>query len=167
MSKVVYLAFLVAVLVVSTPALAQDDGIPVPECVTELHPCGPFINSTTAEPPFECCQPLGTVIQNDLSCLCSVFSNVELIQSLSVNVSEAITLPERCSIPFDLVAQCQALMAQPEAPTMSPAEAPISGLSSGIALKGKGKKKSGASNIAWTGSAALGSFLLFATLMFY
>ncbi|XP_021855869.1 non-specific lipid transfer protein GPI-anchored 9 [Spinacia oleracea] len=112
MSKVLYLAFLVAVLVVSTPALAQDDGIPVPECVTELHPCGPFINSTTAEPPFECCQPLGTVIQNDLSCLCSVFSNDELIQSLSVNVSEAITLPMRCSIPFDLVAECQGYQSQ-------------------------------------------------------
>ncbi|CAO2819780.1 unnamed protein product [Amaranthus hypochondriacus] len=151
MSKVIFLVALMVVLVVS-PVLAQES-VDVPDCVDQLDkPCGPFVNSTTAQPPAECCQPLGMVIRNDVQCLCTIFSSDEIIQTLSLNVTEALTLPMRCGFQFDLLSACQAL-------AEGPATAPASVLSQvGAASK--------LSNIASTGSVLLGSFFLWVTLMF-
>ncbi|XP_021725667.1 non-specific lipid-transfer protein-like protein At5g64080 [Chenopodium quinoa] len=126
MSKVLCLAALMVVLVVPTPLAARaQDEVDVPDCVMELDPCGPFVNSTTAVPPAACCQPLEMVTKNDLPCLCTIFSSIEIIQALSLNVTEALTLPQRCGIQFDILAQCEALAL---APSMSPAVAPASGM---------------------------------------
>ncbi|KMT12574.1 hypothetical protein BVRB_5g098180 [Beta vulgaris subsp. vulgaris] len=121
MSKVLCLAALMVVLAVSS---AQAQNVEMPQCVSELGPCGPFTNSTTVAPPTQCCQPLQNLIQNDLSCLCTVFANVELATTLMINVTEAATLPQRCNLQIDLLARCQALMGPSMAPSMGPSMVP-------------------------------------------
>uniref|UniRef100_A0A803L6G8 Bifunctional inhibitor/plant lipid transfer protein/seed storage helical domain-containing protein n=1 Tax=Chenopodium quinoa TaxID=63459 RepID=A0A803L6G8_CHEQI len=121
MSKVLCLAALMVVLAVSTPLAAQaQNGADLPDCVTKLNPCGPFINSTTVVPPATCCKPLEVVLKNDIPCLCNIFSSIELIQTLSLNVTEALTLPQRCDLQFDIIAKCEDL-AQAPSPSSSPA----------------------------------------------
>ncbi|KAJ8432653.1 hypothetical protein Cgig2_011819 [Carnegiea gigantea] len=114
MAKLTLFALIAMLMVVAPPALGQED----PKCVTELDACGPFINSTIAKPPSECCTPLKSVLKNEIPCLCGIFSNRDLIQSLSLNVTEALTLPKRCGIDFDLIAACEALA---RTPAMAPA----------------------------------------------
>ncbi|XP_021855973.1 non-specific lipid transfer protein GPI-anchored 3-like [Spinacia oleracea] len=132
MSKVLCLATLMVVQVVvlvSTPVLTRaQEGVDVPDCVTDLDdPCGPFVNSTTAIPPAACCQPLEMVLKNDISCLCTIFGSIDIIQTLSINVTEALTLPQRCGFQFDIIAQCQAMAPAPSS-TPAIAPSPISGM---------------------------------------
>lgn len=105
MSKV--LISLVALLVVLVVSAVHAQDVDIPDCVHQLDPCGPFINSTTARPPTTCCQPLEDVTQNDLPCFCNIFGNIELIQTLNLNITEALTLPQRCGLQINIMAQCR------------------------------------------------------------
>ncbi|KAJ4846542.1 hypothetical protein Tsubulata_013544 [Turnera subulata] len=80
---------------------AQD----VLSCAQNLIPCQPYLNETVT-PPANCCNPIKEAVTKDLTCLCNLYNDPNLLASLNVNVTQAIELTGRCNIPAD-ISQCK------------------------------------------------------------
>ncbi|XP_039134413.1 non-specific lipid transfer protein GPI-anchored 8-like [Dioscorea cayenensis subsp. rotundata] len=91
----VAIALLAAALPASTTAQSQT-----PSCVSNLIPCAPYLNSTTT-PPAKCCEPLKEAVKNELPCLCSLFTNQDLLKSFNIDINQALQIPKHCNITQD------------------------------------------------------------------
>ena len=69
-------------------------------CASELTACADYLNSTS--PPANCCTPLKNAVENDKDCLCNLYNNPSLLQSLNINVTDALQLPKNCGITEEL-----------------------------------------------------------------
>ncbi|XP_031492825.1 non-specific lipid transfer protein GPI-anchored 3-like isoform X2 [Nymphaea colorata] len=109
-SRLVWLALVTILLLAGTPVGRCADGgggsggPPPPvtlRCLQSLIPCQPYLRSS-ASPPVTCCGPLTQALRDEVQCLCQVFNNEQLLQSLNVSKSQALELPKRCGSPADL-----------------------------------------------------------------
>lgn len=75
-------------------------------CIQKLMPCQPYLHSVTPPPPASCCMPLREIVENDVTCLCSVFNNVDMLKSLNLTKENALVLPNACGAKAD-VSQCK------------------------------------------------------------
>lgn len=104
-------SLLVAVVVVaSVVAEAQ-----IPSCAEKLVGCASFLNSTT-KPPASCCDPLQEAVTKELTCLCNLYNNPNLLKSFGINVTEALGLPTLCGIPGDDISACPGPTSSPSPP---------------------------------------------------
>lgn len=72
-----------------------------PACVEKLLACQPYLEAAPPSPPPSCCGPLKEIIDNDVECLCKVFDNAMLMETLNVSKDEALKLPKACGNEFD------------------------------------------------------------------
>nr|GMD52028.1 lipid transfer-like protein VAS [Ipomoea batatas] len=86
-----------AVLMLTATATAQSIS-----CAINLIPCAAYLNST--KPPASCCDALKESVTKELSCLCNLYNNPEVLKSLGVNITEALQLPKHCGISNDVSA---------------------------------------------------------------
>nr|GME00451.1 lipid transfer-like protein VAS [Ipomoea batatas] len=91
------IAALAAVLMLTATATAQSTS-----CANNLIPCAAYLNST--KPPASCCDPLKETVTKELSCLCNLYKNPEVLKSLGVNITQALELPKHCGISNDVSA---------------------------------------------------------------
>ncbi|XP_031114654.1 protein YLS3-like [Ipomoea triloba] len=64
--------------------------------------CAAYLNST--KPPASCCDALKESVTKELSCLCKLYKNPEVLKSLGVNITQALQLPKHCGISNDVSA---------------------------------------------------------------
>ncbi|RVW50700.1 hypothetical protein CK203_073356 [Vitis vinifera] len=151
-------------------------------CASELTACADYLNSTS--PPANCCTPLKNAVENDKDCLCNLYNNPSLLQSLNINVTDALQLPKNCGITEEL--NCNASSPSPTGsppgkngwPSISVLLCLMSwrwdqknsivdhgwrGFQLSCAQATPGKDGGGASMVAWTGMSSL--LLLCASLM--
>ncbi|KAM7525621.1 hypothetical protein LguiA_015523 [Lonicera macranthoides] len=112
-------ALLTVVVVVVLVGIRAADGQATASCAQNLVPCAPYLNST-ARPPNTCCDPLRETVKNDLVCLCNLYQTPGFLESLGVNLTQALGLSSNCGIPGDLSA-CRASSAPaPGSPNTPP-----------------------------------------------
>jgi hypothetical protein len=95
-----WMTALVMVVVVALAVTAE--GQTTANCASNLIPCGNFLNSTN--PPSSCCDPLRETVNNDLPCLCNLYNTPGFLESLGVNLTQALGLSRNCGITSDLSA---------------------------------------------------------------
>ncbi|WJX94607.1 hypothetical protein P8452_76010 [Trifolium repens] len=89
------LASLMVLLMINTIE-AQD----TPSCAAQLIPCADFLNST--KPPNSCCDPLKKTVETQLTCLCNLFYTPGLLESLRINITQALDLSRNCGVTSDI-----------------------------------------------------------------
>lgn len=98
--KMKTLLVLAVALVIAMTAItlteAQD-----PSCANALVPCSDFLNATT-KPPASCCDPLKDAVDKQLACLCNLYNSPDLLNTLRINVTDALRLPTLCGVPDNL-----------------------------------------------------------------
>lgn len=138
------MAVLTAAAAVETAA-AQGSGA-LPPCASKLIPCAEYLNATKAPPP-SCCDPLKETVTKEKACLCSIYKNPAMLQTLGINVTQVMGLPKLCGIDVgkDPSALCKA---QPLSSSSSgSAQSPPAGTGSGSA---SGSDSTGSKNAATT-----------------
>ncbi|KAK2979686.1 hypothetical protein RJ640_027266 [Escallonia rubra] len=138
------MAAMLTVMVAVAAAIRVAEGQPTPSCASKLVPCANYMNSTN--PPSSCCDPLREAVTNELPCLCNLYKS-GFLESLGINVTQALNLSATCKIPGDLSA-CTAT-----APTSSTTPPP------------PGQPGNDVGRIASTGASGL--LLLWAFMMTY
>lgn len=97
MSKLVVMV--VAMVIVTVARVA--DGQQTPECASKLTACVDYLNTT--KPPDSCCKPLRDTVEKERDCLCKLYSS-GLLESIGINVTQALLLPKNCGISSDISA---------------------------------------------------------------
>ncbi|KAI4352192.1 hypothetical protein L6164_006466 [Bauhinia variegata] len=97
------------------------------DCGSKLVACADYLKSTN--PPASCCDPLKETVETQLTCLCNLYSTPNLLQSLGVNVTDALQLSRRCGITSDL-SSCNGTASSPSS---QPPPPPASGGDNGSA----------------------------------
>ncbi|XP_019160550.1 PREDICTED: lipid transfer-like protein VAS [Ipomoea nil] len=110
------IAALAAVLMLTATATAQSTS-----CASNLVPCAEYLNST--KPPASCCDPLKETVTKELSCLCNLYKNPEVLKSLGVNITQALELPKHCGISND-VSACDKALSPTAATNTTPPSVP-------------------------------------------
>lgn len=72
-----------------------------PACLQKLLACQPYLVAAPPSPPASCCVPLKEIIDNDIQCLCQVFDNPMIMNTLNVTKDEALKLPKACGDNID------------------------------------------------------------------
>ncbi|XP_058223789.1 non-specific lipid transfer protein GPI-anchored 7-like isoform X2 [Rhododendron vialii] len=148
----------VAVMAVG-PGLADAQTLP---CASALAPCVTYIN-LTGTPPQSCCGPMAEAVQNQMPCLCTLYTTPGLLVSVGINVGQAVLIPSRCNI---VASPCGIAPAPALTPTPTSTPAPTSTPTSyqpSPATPGNGK--SGVARIAWAGLPSL--LLLWVSMALY
>ncbi|KAJ7010873.1 hypothetical protein D5086_001066 [Populus alba] len=98
--KISILAMMAVVFFSSATTLtrAQDQNT---ACASKLVPCQAYL-STTTQPPDSCCNSIKEAVANELPCLCKLYNDPNLFQSLGINVTQAVMLSQRCGVTTDL-----------------------------------------------------------------
>ncbi|OAY59960.1 non-specific lipid transfer protein GPI-anchored 7 [Manihot esculenta] len=141
MSTVVMMVAILLVSTSTTTTQAQN----VASCGQKLIPCADYLNTTTT-PPESCCGSIKDAVTNDINCLCNLYNTPGLLQSLNINITQALALTGRCGVNADLTACSKA-----ESPSSVPPPPGVPG--------------NDGSRMAWTGFS--GVVLLLATCLLY
>ncbi|XP_010537503.1 PREDICTED: protein YLS3 [Tarenaya hassleriana] len=120
------LAAVAVLLLIHCSAATSDPATPAPPsggaqampCIQRLMPCQPYIHSQNPPPPT-CCVPLKEILDNDVTCLCSVFNNPDMLRSLNLTKSNALDLPKACGADAD-VSRCKNAATSPIASPSTP-----------------------------------------------
>lgn len=65
-------------------------------CAEKLNPCLQFVYSKN--PPQSCCTPIQDIVVNDLSCLCFLYTNADVLQTYGLNRTLAVGVVRRCGL---------------------------------------------------------------------
>ncbi|MQM08957.1 hypothetical protein Taro_041815 [Colocasia esculenta] len=90
----------VAVMVLAMAAMAPEaaaQASPSTECALKLIDCRSFL-STTTTPAATCCNTIKDLVEKELTCLCGLLTNRELLKNVGVNVTQALDVPRRCGM---------------------------------------------------------------------
>ncbi|XP_020579825.1 non-specific lipid transfer protein GPI-anchored 2-like [Phalaenopsis equestris] len=106
-------------------------GLPPPSqssCTTaliSLAPCLSYISGNSSAPTSSCCSQLATVVQTQAQCLCTVLGGGGGIAGITINQTQALTLPGACKVKTPPVSQCNAAAGGSKgSPSSSPQAAP-------------------------------------------
>lgn len=93
----------------------------VPDCASKLVPCADFLKSNN--PPASCCDPIKEAVATQLQCLCNLYTTPGFLESIGVNVSDAIHLTKACGVPVEL-SKCKTAAPAPQHGAPSPPGVP-------------------------------------------
>ncbi|KAF3437817.1 hypothetical protein FNV43_RR20573 [Rhamnella rubrinervis] len=123
----------------------------MPSCLQKLLPCESFLKSPDS-PPSSCCTPLTGMISDDPDCICQVFDNPDVLNSLNVTQDQLLKLPKACGSDAD-ISICKK---DAESPNGSTPTTPSSGPSSSSSNSNNtSTAKSGANVINYFGGSGL------------
>ncbi|KAK4844515.1 hypothetical protein QYF36_021146 [Acer negundo] len=91
---------LFVVVVMSTTSLTEAQLIP--SCASKLTQCAVFISNATSKPDTSCCNSIKDAVENDLSCLCTLYTTPGLLASFNINVADALRVSRDCNVNTDL-----------------------------------------------------------------
>ncbi|KAL5551092.1 hypothetical protein UlMin_001268 [Ulmus minor] len=140
------LAVMMAVLAVSLMSSAEAQN--PPSCASKLVSCAGDLNST--KPSNSCCSAIKEAVNNEFTCLCTLYNTPGVLQSFGVTVDQAIRLTQACGVPVELNKCPNSTSAVPPSSQTPPAGVP--GADSGV------------ERMAWTGISTF--FLFFVSAMF-
>ncbi|XP_031393451.1 lipid transfer-like protein VAS [Punica granatum] len=143
MSLLVLAVALAAALILSAEAQSST-----PACAQQLVPCANYMNSTN--PPDTCCNPIREAVATERECLCNLYNTPGLLQSLGINVTQALQLTRACGVNAD-TGLCNASALSPSSPS-TPGGVP-----------GNGDNDAG--RMMWSGLPGL--LLLWASMLLY
>ncbi|XP_064998887.1 non-specific lipid transfer protein GPI-anchored 3-like [Musa acuminata AAA Group] len=83
-----------------------DADVGVPPCVRKLLPCLDYLRSQE-KPPAACCVPLGSALDEEIECLCKLFFDDHLLESLNISQSQILGFPPRCGLKAPDVTKCK------------------------------------------------------------
>ncbi|PKI49481.1 hypothetical protein CRG98_030098 [Punica granatum] len=109
MSLLVLAVALAAALILSAEAQSST-----PACAQQLVPCANYMNSTN--PPDTCCNPIREAVATERECLCNLYNTPGLLQSLGINVTQALQLTRACGVNAD-TGLCNASALSPSSPS--------------------------------------------------
>ncbi|THG22927.1 hypothetical protein TEA_026974 [Camellia sinensis var. sinensis] len=93
-------AAMVVVVLMATTTTRVAEGQPTASCASKLTPCANYLNVT--KPPATCCDPLRQAVNQDLQCLCNLFNTPGFLESIGINVTDALGLAGRCNVTGNL-----------------------------------------------------------------
>ncbi|CAL5429714.1 unnamed protein product [Camellia sinensis] len=102
-------AAMVVVVLMATTTTRVAEGQPTASCASKLTPCANYLNVT--KPPATCCDPLRQAVNQDLQCLCNLFNTPGFLESIGINVTDALGLAGRCNVTGNL-SSCEQLQLQ-------------------------------------------------------
>ncbi|XP_042374979.1 non-specific lipid transfer protein GPI-anchored 3-like [Zingiber officinale] len=105
MKLIVFYALLLSSCATLSASNGDGGGGP-PPCVAKLMPCLNFLRSPEIPPAATCCIPLKSALVDDVSCLCSLFKNVDLIRSFNITQQDLVGLPPRCGLELPDLNKC-------------------------------------------------------------
>ncbi|CAN8312470.1 unnamed protein product [Cochlearia groenlandica] len=139
-------------------------------CIQKLMPCQPYLHAATPPIPASCCVPLNEIVEKDVTCLCSVFNNVDMLKSLNLTKANALVLPKACGANAD-VSQCKNSAGNtppstsPATPNTPPASS-TGGGSTGDSATSTAKTTNSAPAINFAGLSFASAFVALATIIF-
>lgn len=100
------LLLMAVVMVVSltSPAMAQPT---TATCAEKLTSCANYLKNST-NPPASCCNPIKEAVANELTCLCNLYTTPGFLESIGVNVTQALQLTRACGVPVEL-SKCKSI----------------------------------------------------------
>ncbi|KAF3772996.1 hypothetical protein EJ110_NYTH56263 [Nymphaea thermarum] len=110
-------------------------------CVSDLVVCQSDITNATMKPDSKCCSALNNALSKDLPCLCNLYKQDTIFQTLNLNKTRAMELPKLCGIKAGLDLCNTTSASPPSSATPSPPSTP--GASSGS------NSSSGATKLGW------------------
>ncbi|KAL7182834.1 hypothetical protein ACSBR1_041496 [Camellia fascicularis] len=106
-------AAMVVVVLMATTTTRVAEGQQTASCGSKLTPCANYLNATN--PPASCCDPLRQAVNQDLQCLCNLFNSPGFLESIGINITDALALASRCKVPGDL-SSCASAPSSPSPP---------------------------------------------------
>ncbi|KAG2242967.1 hypothetical protein Bca4012_053995 [Brassica carinata] len=139
-------------------------------CIQKLMPCQAYLHSATPPPPASCCMPLKQIVETDVTCLCSVFNNVDMLRSLNLTKENALVLPKACGANAD-VSQCKASTgtttpSTSPGTTKTPPASPAESGSPGGSASSTAKPSDSAPAINFARLSFVSAFVALATIFF-
>ncbi|OMP05083.1 Plant lipid transfer protein/Par allergen [Corchorus olitorius] len=87
-----------------------------------LAPCLNYITGNSTTPSSSCCSQLSSVVQSQPQCLCSALNGGGSSFGITINQTQALSLPGACNVQTPPVSRCNG--ANGPAPAAPPAESP-------------------------------------------
>ncbi|MQM14560.1 hypothetical protein Taro_047497 [Colocasia esculenta] len=104
-----------AALLFAGGASAQTSGCAM--SIVGLAPCLSYITGNTTAPSSTCCSQLSSVVSSQPQCLCLVLNGGAAQYGISLNQTQALTLPSACNVKTPPVSACNALAGPAASPT--------------------------------------------------
>lgn len=98
------LLMIAVVVIMGTMMMAATVTDAQAACAQSLVPCAPYLNNATLQPQDDCCNPIRQAVTTQLTCLCNLFNDPTLLNSLNVSVPEALRVSRACGVTTDLAA---------------------------------------------------------------
>ncbi|XVE73102.1 hypothetical protein DITRI_Ditri11bG0090700 [Diplodiscus trichospermus] len=94
-----------------------------------LAPCLNYITGSSTTPSSSCCSQLSSVVQSRPQCLCSALNGGGSSLGITINQTQALSLPGACNVQTPPVSRCNGAKgpaAPPVSSAVSPASSPVS-----------------------------------------
>ncbi|KAK6146055.1 hypothetical protein DH2020_019924 [Rehmannia glutinosa] len=111
---------LVLILVTMLWAGATAQSSDCTNVLISMSPCLNYISGNSSAPSAACCTQLGTVVRSQPQCLCQVLSGGGSNLGLNINQTQALALPNACSVRTPPASQCNAAASPSGSPGSSP-----------------------------------------------
>ncbi|XP_056856292.1 non-specific lipid transfer protein GPI-anchored 15 isoform X4 [Raphanus sativus] len=139
---ITFVAVVGALLLVSK---AQPSGSCV-STLTTLSPCLSYITGNSTTPSQTCCSQLDSVIKSSPQCICSAVNSPIPNIGLNINRTQALQLPNACTIQAPPLSQCNVATGPTTPPrALSPVESPA-GKNPSVALNPTSSPEAGGSS---------------------
>ncbi|KAF2282228.1 hypothetical protein GH714_043947 [Hevea brasiliensis] len=90
-----------------------------------LAPCLNYVTGNSSIPSSSCCSQLSSVVQSQPQCLCALLNGGGSSLGITINQTQAVSLPGACNVQTPPVSQCNAANNSPAIPpTYSPTSPP-------------------------------------------
>ncbi|GKU95481.1 hypothetical protein SLEP1_g8838 [Rubroshorea leprosula] len=136
-----------AVILVLAATMSLTEAQNIPSCASSLTPCASYLNTNTT-PGTDCCNAIKDAVANQLTCLCNLYNDPEVLKLFNISLPAALQLSRNCGVNNSLSGCANAL-----SPTGSVPPPP-----------GQAGSDGAADRIVWTGVTSLLLFLAFAVL---
>ncbi|KAF2325212.1 hypothetical protein GH714_025313 [Hevea brasiliensis] len=114
-------ALLVLMMMLCRGATAQSGCISV---LVGLAPCLNYVTGNSSTPSSSCCSQLATVVQSQPQCLCSLLNGGGPSLGITINQTQALSLPGACNVQTPPISHCNAANNGPAAPPVSSPASP-------------------------------------------
>ncbi|KAJ9189252.1 hypothetical protein P3X46_000567 [Hevea brasiliensis] len=81
-----------------------------------LAPCLNYVTGNSSTPSSSCCSQLASVVQSQPQCLCAMLNGGGSSLGITINQTQALSLPGACNVQTPPVSQCNAANNSPAIP---------------------------------------------------
>jgi len=96
---------LVIMSMVCAGAVAQSSSCTT--ALVNLSPCLSYIAGNSSTPSSGCCTQLASVVSSQPQCLCEVLNGGASSLGVTINQTQALTLPTACNVQTPSITQCK------------------------------------------------------------